>query len=102
MVGALPAGADREHPAVLDAAYTGSRKRGAARSRGSRHRETPDWAYGYIVDKFWDKEFGGIYWMLDYHRNPISDRKQIYAHAFAIYGMAEFFRAAGSRKAWNG
>lgn len=59
------------------------------------YRETSDWAYRYIVDKFWDKEFGGIYWMLDYRGRPISDRKQIYAQAFAAYGLAEYFLATG-------
>jgi mannobiose 2-epimerase len=33
--------------------------------------------------------------MLDYQGNPISDRKQIYAQAFAIYALAEYFRATG-------
>jgi len=33
--------------------------------------------------------------MLDYKGNPISDRKQIYAQAFAAYGLAEYFRATG-------
>jgi mannobiose 2-epimerase len=68
----------------------------AARVLGeTAYRETADWAYRYIVDKFWDKEYGGVYWMLDYQGNPISDRKQIYAQAFAAYGMAEYFRATG-------
>jgi mannobiose 2-epimerase len=58
-------------------------------------RETADWAYNYITDKFWDREYGGVYWMLDHLGNPISDRKQIYAQAFAAYGMAEYFRATG-------
>jgi len=62
------------------------------------YRETADWAYEYIVDKFWDRKFGGVYWMLDYQGNPISDRKQIYAQAFAAYGMAEYFRATGLAK----
>jgi len=33
--------------------------------------------------------------MLDYQGKPINDRKQIYAQAFAAYGMAEYFRATG-------
>jgi mannobiose 2-epimerase len=48
----------------------------AARVLGdAAYRETADWAYDYIVSKFWDKECGGIYWMLDYLGNPISDRR---------------------------
>jgi len=67
----------------------------ACRLYGAQYREMADWAYNYIVQKFWDAENGGVYWMLDYQGNPLSDRKQIYAQAFAIYGLAEYFRATG-------
>jgi mannobiose 2-epimerase len=68
----------------------------AARVLGdSAYRETADWAYEYIVDRFWDKEFGGVYWMLDHLGRPLNIRKQIYAQAFAAYAMAEYFRASG-------
>ena len=36
-----------------------------------------------------------MYWTLDRHGCPINDRKHIYAQAFAIYGLAEFYRATG-------
>ncbi|MGD0201610.1 MAG: AGE family epimerase/isomerase [Bryobacteraceae bacterium] len=67
----------------------------ACRLGDARYREIADWAYDYIVQKFWDEAYGGIYWMLDWKGNPISDRKQIYAQAFAVYAMAEYFRATG-------
>jgi mannobiose 2-epimerase len=67
----------------------------AYRLYGGQYREMADWAYDYIVKKFWDEEHGGVYWLLDYKGNPLSDRKQIYAQAFAAYGMAEYFRATG-------
>jgi mannobiose 2-epimerase len=57
------------------------------------YREIADWAYAYIVDKFWDKTHDGIYWTLDCQGNPISDRKQIYAQAFGAYALAEYYRA---------
>jgi len=63
---------------------------------GAKYREMADWAFEYIVKKFWDAENGGVYWMLDHLGNPISDRKQIYAQAFTIYGLAEYFRATGN------
>jgi mannobiose 2-epimerase len=52
-------------------------------------------AYDYFTQKFWDQEFGGVYWTLDRCGCPINDRKHIYAQAFAIYGLAEFYRATG-------
>ncbi|HTQ53438.1 MAG TPA: AGE family epimerase/isomerase [Bryobacteraceae bacterium] len=72
----------------------------AARVLGDgKYREIADWAYEYLADKFRDQGCGGVYWMLDYLGHPISDRKQIYAQAFAIYGLAEYFRAAASAEA---
>lgn len=68
----------------------------ACRLCGPAYRETADRAWDYIAKKFWDPEYGGVYWMTDYLGNPISDRKQIYAQAFAIYAMAEYFRATGN------
>jgi mannobiose 2-epimerase len=67
----------------------------ACRVFGSEYRETADWAYDYIIRKFVDSEYGGVYWMLDYKGNPVSTRKQIYAQAFAIYGLSEYYRATG-------
>ncbi|MGA2598271.1 MAG: AGE family epimerase/isomerase [Bryobacteraceae bacterium] len=60
------------------------------------YRDTADWAFDYMADKFWDQKYGGVYWMLDYRGNPISDRKQIYAQAFALYAFSEYFRATGN------
>jgi mannobiose 2-epimerase len=51
------------------------------------------WAYDYLTQHFWDRNHGGVYWSLDYRGNPVNDRKHIYAQAFAIYGLSEYFRA---------
>ncbi len=68
----------------------------AARVLGEpAYRETADWAYRYIIERFWDREYGGVYWMLDHLGHPLNDRKQIYAQAFAAYGLAEYYRATG-------
>jgi mannobiose 2-epimerase len=68
----------------------------ACRLAGPAYRETADRAWETIRLRFWDPEYGGVYWMTDYLGNPISDRKQIYAQAFAIYALAEYFRASGN------
>ena len=43
----------------------------------------------YVIDHFYDREFGGIYWSLDYKGHPLDTKKQIYAIGFAIYGLSE-------------
>lgn len=56
-------------------------------------------AYKYLADYFVDDEFGGVYWKIDHKGNPIEKKKQIYAQAFAIYALAEFYHAASSAEA---
>jgi mannobiose 2-epimerase len=60
------------------------------------HRRMADRAFEELVGRFWDTEHGGTYWMLDGLGRPLSDRKQTYALAFSLYGLAEFHRATGS------
>jgi mannobiose 2-epimerase len=61
--------------------------------------ETARRAFLYIVKHFTDKKYGGVFWELDYDGQVKSDRKQIYAMAFTIYGLAEFHRACGDERA---
>lgn len=53
----------------------------------------------YLLDFFYDKQFGGIYWSVDYEGNPLDTKKQIYALGFAIYGLSEYARATGDEEA---
>ncbi len=56
-------------------------------------------AYHYVLDHFIDREYGGVYWELDYKGNVSSSRKQIYALAFTIYAMSEYHMASGDKGA---
>lgn len=57
--------------------------------------QTADRAYAYLQDAFVDKEFGGLYWMVDYTGRPIQDKKQVYGQAFVIYALSEYHLASG-------
>jgi mannobiose 2-epimerase len=54
-----------------------------------------DRAYQYISQYFIDKEFGGVYWTVDGKGNPLDTKKQVYAIAFTIYGLSEYYIASG-------
>ena len=56
-------------------------------------------AKDYLIEHFIDKEYGGVYWSVDYKGNPLDTKKQFYAIAFAIYGLAEYVRATDDREA---
>jgi mannobiose 2-epimerase len=53
-------------------------------------------AYHYITNHFIDKDYGGVYWSVDFEGNPKDTKKQVYASAFAIYALSEYFIASGN------
>ena len=53
----------------------------------------------YIIEYFYDNEFGGTYWSVDYLGNPKDTKKQFYAIGFMIYGLSEYARATGDQQA---
>jgi len=56
-------------------------------------------AYDYVTQHFWDSEFGGVFWLVDYFGRPLESKKRIYGQAFAVYALAEYSRATGDREA---
>ena len=52
-------------------------------------------ARDYILEHFIDHERGGVYWSLNADGTPLDTKKQFYALAFVLYGMAELVRATG-------
>ncbi len=65
----------------------------AARLEGKQeYRRMADRAFQYLIQYFWDVANGGVNWMLDYQGNLVAGKKQIYAQAFAVYALAEYFQ----------
>ncbi|MES1219968.1 MAG: AGE family epimerase/isomerase [Bacteroidota bacterium] len=56
-------------------------------------------AFNYIEKYFIDKEFGGLFWTVDYSGSPATTKKQVYAQAFAIYSLSEFYKISKSETA---
>ena len=48
-------------------------------------------SFNYLYDFFRDKENGGVFWELDATGVAIIKKKQIYAQAFAIYALSEYY-----------
>jgi len=61
----------------------------------------------YLKNIMWDKEFGGFYNLVDKKGKPYKENlskkviKQIYGNAFAIYGLAAYYKASGDTSALN-
>lgn len=56
-------------------------------------------AFDYLQQFFLDPKNGGLYWMIDANGQPLEQKKQIYAQAFAIYAFSEFYLATGKKDA---
>jgi len=49
----------------------------------------------FLIDKMWDKQYGGFYWMMSRKGEVKIDQKIIYGHSFAIYCLSEYTLATG-------
>ncbi|NCD70940.1 AGE family epimerase/isomerase [Mucilaginibacter agri] len=56
-------------------------------------------AYDYISKYFIDHEHRGVYWTVDFEGNPLDTKKQVYATAFTIYGLSEYYIASKDESA---
>ncbi|MBP6759498.1 MAG: AGE family epimerase/isomerase, partial [Flavobacterium sp.] len=56
-------------------------------------------AFEYIITHFYDSEFGGIFWSINPDKTPKDTKNQIYALAFVIYGMTEYYAISKDEKA---
>jgi len=63
------------------------------------YRQTARRAYDYITQHFWDTEFSGVFWLVDYLGRPVEAKKRIYGQAFAVYALAEYHRTTGDQDA---
>lgn len=55
-------------------------------------------AYDFM-EKFLDEERGGVYWSVTFDGTPIDTTKHTYCQAFAVYGLAAYYRATGEQPA---
>ncbi|MDD2765801.1 MAG: AGE family epimerase/isomerase, partial [Opitutaceae bacterium] len=71
----------------------------------ARRDPRPEWletgrrTLALLTGPFWDARQGGVFWSLDAAGRALADRKQVYAQAFAIYGLAEWYAATGDAAA---
>ncbi len=49
----------------------------------------------FLLEKMWDKEHGGFYWLMNRNGEVLIDEKIVYGHSFAIYALSEYTLATG-------
>ncbi len=52
----------------------------------------------FLINKMWDGENGGFYWIMDRKGNVKIDKKIIYGQSFAIYSLSEYTLATGDTR----
>ena len=57
----------------------------------NRYKDLCDRSYNYLKSHFKDNQYGGVYWEVDFKGNPVNKRKQVYAQAFTIYALSEYY-----------
>ena len=97
-------GNDRLHPdapkgAILNARILWTFSAAYRLLKKPEYLATATRAKRYLLDFFYDRQFGGIYWELDAEGKPSDAKKQIYAIGFAVYGLSEYARATGDEEA---
>lgn len=91
--------ADAEKGAILNARILWSFSAAYRVLGNPEYLKMATYAKEYFMAHFLDKEYGGVYWSVDYKGNPLNTRKQFYAIGFALYGMSEYARATGDKEA---
>jgi mannobiose 2-epimerase len=65
----------------------------------SSYLKTARRAYEYLMQYFYDPQYGGAFWLLDHRGTPTDTSKELYGQAFVIYSLCEYHHAAGSAPA---
>ena len=66
-------------------------------SSASNHYKTEKYnaickrSYDYLETFFKDENYGGVFWELSSEGKPLNKRKQVYAQAFMIYALTEYY-----------
>jgi cellobiose epimerase len=60
------------------------------------HLQFATMAFEYLQANFIDKKQGGIFWMLNANATVLENKKQVYALAFALYGLSAYYNATNN------
>ncbi|MBF4486495.1 MULTISPECIES: AGE family epimerase/isomerase [unclassified Flavobacterium] len=91
--------ANTEKGSVLNARILWSFAASYKVTKNENHKKIAKRAFEFLSEHFYDAEFGGLFWSINTDRTPKDTKNQIYALAFAIYGLSEFYAISKDDKA---
>ncbi|MCR5747277.1 MAG: AGE family epimerase/isomerase [Lachnospiraceae bacterium] len=66
--------------------------------KDKRYLAYADHAYEFLRTYFYDTEYGGVIWSVDFKGKKLDMTKHTYCQAFAIYGLSAYYEASGKRE----
>ena len=91
--------ANSEKGAVLNARILWSFAASYKFTKNENHKKLAERAFEFLSEHFYDPEFGGLFWSINVDKTPKDTKNQIYALAFAIYGLSEYYAISQNEKA---
>mgnify|MGYP003582621005 CR=1 FL=1 len=68
-------------------------------TKNESHKKLAERAFEFLSEHFYDKQFEGLFWSINSDKTPKDTKNQIYALAFAIYGLSEYYAISKNEKA---
>ena len=91
--------ANVEKGSVLNARILWTFSSGYKVTKNEDHKKIAQRAFEFLSNYFYDSEFGGLFWSIHRDKTPKDTKNQIYALAFAIYGLSEYYSISQDEKA---
>jgi mannobiose 2-epimerase len=91
--------AEADKGAILNTRILWTYSAAAIATNLPQYKQMAHRAYDYICQHFWDELEGGVFWSVDFQGSPADTQKQIYAQAFAIYALSEYYFLTKNRSA---
>ncbi|MEN9335145.1 MAG: hypothetical protein RLZZ500_132 [Bacteroidota bacterium] len=68
-------------------------------TKNEAHKKLAERAFLYLKNHFYNTTHGGLFWSVTYNGQPKESKNQIYALAFAIYGLSEYYKISDNNQA---
>ncbi|WP_286967741.1 AGE family epimerase/isomerase [Flavobacterium sp. UBA4854] len=68
-------------------------------TKNENHKKLAERAFEFLAAYFYDTKFGGLFWSINEDKTPKDTKNQIYALAFAIYGLSEYYAISKEERA---
>ena len=91
--------ANTEKGSVLNARILWSFSSAYKVTKNENHKKIAQRAFEFLSEHFYDPEFEGLFWSINADKTPKDTKNQIYALAFAIYGLTEYYAVSKEDKA---